>query len=421
MSAIGGLLLSAVTMLVICLVTFGFLLTTTNNLLNDRNRKSIRNRIEAFWFRTANLEVHEQFQAALISRYFLMRRLQSFFIKGFAYILIVLCVAGFIKGYQRDATEIATEIKELVKYSFDRGAKYQYSYDDLKRDADKDDPPQFTIEQNTCVLGEGFEPLKEISRLVTINSRVTTLLEGLERKERTLKLLNGFSETLSNFVFGLPLLLGLYISLNCTLWLLSRVTQSRAGAVLIVLFDLVLATAMPGLITGGVLCAMALVAVLTLGNMPDYTFYEQPTWITMLASGVSARLELSLAVPIIISIFITSIPIMQIGVWFLSTVATFILNNMTRLIADLGRIINFDLNIGSHETLLNYAIGIDLIFSLIYILPCLAIVLVQRSDLTRTLFLNSVQWVAEHPRGPLIAIEEIVMAFARYLASVFKR
>jgi hypothetical protein len=99
----------------------------------------------------------------------------------------------------------------------------------------------------------------------------------------------------------------------------------------------------------------------------------------------------------------------------------FMKQNVMVFFVDLGRVLSFDIAIGPHETLINYAIGIDLLFSLFYILPCFSLVLMRRNQFTRTLFLNSVQWVAEHPKGVLSAIEEICTSFARYLTSVGKR
>src|SRR5262249_28899013 len=95
--------------------------------------------------------------------------------------------------------------------------------------------------------------------------------------------------------------------------------------------------------------------------------------------------------------------------------------NFMLFFVDIGRVLSFDLAIYPQETLINYAIGIDLLFSLFYILPCFSLVLMRRNKFTRTLFLNSIQWLAEHPKGVLAVIEEICPFFARYLRGVVRR
>src|SRR5262249_8577513 len=147
----------------------------------------------------------------------------------------------------------------------------------------------------------------------------------------------------------------------------------------------------------------------------------ETTWAKLTIASICFVLGRSLSWPLVVAAFTKELPFEAVGfTYIVSTLAQYGYHNAKALFIDLGRIAALDLNIDPIETLINYAIGLDVLFSLLYIVPCLSLVLMQRSEWTRNLFLKIVQWIAEHPKGPIIALEEGVTAFAKYLGGLIK-
>lgn len=56
-----------------------------------------------------------------------------------------------------------------------------------------------------------------------------------------------------------------------------------------------------------------------------------------------------------------------------------------------------------------------------FFLPSLLMVIAQRNSVLRRMFLKLVQYVGDHPKGPLIAVAEAVNNIARSVIDVFKQ
>lgn len=409
-------LLGAAGALVVTLVTAGFVLSALDRLLDSRGRDAIRARVEGFWFRTASLELHEQFQLAMRSRYAQMRRLQRYFLMFFIMIGLVMSMAGAIWGAVATPKEIKKYQEDLMKIDFDM----RYSYHSFINY--ETDEPEFGNANGSCTIGSGYDDMEVIHSLGRVRADVEKFWANNESRTVAIRIFSATIGALVPFLLMIPLAIGLFISFNLTLWLLSRVTQSRIGATLIVLFDLALALIMPSVVSA-ILISLAVFAIIfSVDGMPDFASIDgDTTWVKLTFASVCFILGRSLSWPLVVASFTKAFSFEAVGSpYVVSTLAHYGYLNAKALFIDLGRIARFDLSIDPIETMINYAIGIDVLFSLLYIVPCLSLVLMQRSEWTRNLFLKIVQWIAEHPKGPIVALEEVVTAFAKYLAGLIK-
>jgi hypothetical protein len=137
MAALGSILLAITAILLI----LGFLITVLNGLIGDNRREVLRARVTDFWFRTASLEVHEQFQAAVKSRYGNMRGLRAPFIWIFLIISALLFCDSVYNAITTDFTEQLKTRQEIVKadFNFRRSIFYGSAYVEKSASADEND------------------------------------------------------------------------------------------------------------------------------------------------------------------------------------------------------------------------------------------------------------------------------------------
>lgn len=410
-------LLGAAGAVAVVLITVGFVLTALDKLLDSRDRDAIRVRVENFWFRTASLELHEQFQLAMRSRYTQMRRLQRYFLELFVFIGVVLSLAAALLGALATPTQIREYQQTLVQADFDLRYSFYFYVD-----APPENDSEFGDEDGRCTIGSGYDDMRTIYLLGRVKAGIEKFLDDNEDNPVAMRLFSATVGALVPLFLTVPLALGLFISFNLTLWLLSRVTQSRIGAIFIVVFDLALALVMPSIVSAVLISVAVFAVVFSVEGMPDYASVgPETTWVRLTIASTCFILGRSLSWPLVVAAFTKEFPFELVGVkYIVSTLLQYGYLNAKALFIDLGRIAAFDLKIDPIETLINYAIGLDVLFSLLYIVPCLSLVLMQRSEWTRNLFLKIVQWIAEHPRGPIVALEEMITAFARYLGGLIK-
>lgn len=410
-------LLGAAGAVVVALITAGFVLSALDRLLDSRDRDAIRARVEKFWFRTASLELHEQFQLAMRSRYTQMRRLQRYFFMFFVAIGFFLSFANAMWGALATPKEIKEYQQALMKTDFELRYSFYFYVDGYSGDE-----PEFGNVDGSCTIGSGYDDMQAIYSLGRAKAGIEKFLDDHEDSAVAMRIFSATVGALVPLFLTMPLAVGLFISFNITLWLLSRVTQSRIGATIIVIFDLALALVMPSVVSAVLISIAVFAVVFSVEGMPDYaSIGGEVTWVRLTIASMCFILGRSLSWPLVVAAFTKEFPFELIGVpYIVSTLAQYGYLNAKALFIDLGRIATFDLNIDPIETLINYAIGFDVLFSLLYIVPCLSLVLMQRSEWTRNLFLKIVQWIAEHPKGPIIALEEVVTAFARYLGGLIK-
>jgi hypothetical protein len=75
------------------------------------------------------------------------------------------------------------------------------------------------------------------------------------------------------------------------------------------------------------------------------------------------------------------------------------------------------LEVNSIDSCIDWAIFVDVLFSMTYLAPCFALVLANRSDRSRKTFMNLAMWIHDHNGGPFVALSELSDMFLR----LFKR
>jgi hypothetical protein len=414
---------SVFTFTVVLVAVLGFFFFVSDKVLDTESKTNIRKQVEEFWFKTASLEFYEQFSLALRSRYMQMRRLRKIFLTAFVLVAVVLALSNAVHAFLQPPEEAFQYYEALSTNDFDSQFEAKFG---LMLGVDESGVlsqglPNFGDVDGQCTKGYGIELLQDVYKLLESRASVHHFLEMHHKNSWSIRLFGGIVGFVDPLLFALPLLVGLFVSLNLTLWLLSRIVQSKLTFLLIVVADIGLAFAMPALLSTVMLTLMLIVVFHFIGSFAHFATFEHPTWITMGLSAIGKYFYNSLIGVVLVAVFTKSPP-----AWFTVSLTiqllwSFMKQNIIVFFADIGRVLSFDLAINPHETLINYAIGIDLLFSLFYIVPCFSLVLMRRNQSTRALFLNLVQWVAEHPKGVLSAVEEIFSSVARYLTGIGKR
>lgn len=82
--------------------------------------------------------------------------------------------------------------------------------------------------------------------------------------------------------------------------------------------------------------------------------------------------------------------------------------------------VHMDLPIAVIPGAINWAIITDVTYSMYYLIPSIMLVIIQRWDFGRRMFLNLILLVADHPKGALYAISQISTAWISATIKLFK-
>jgi len=88
---------------------------------------------------------------------------------------------------------------------------------------------------------------------------------------------------------------------------------------------------------------------------------------------------------------------------------------MLTLFTDTWRVLHFDFRVTVFESAINWAIFTDVLYSIIFFLPALSVVMIQRWHFGRRVFLNVVLWVADHPKGVIYAFGEMLLGSVSWI------
>lgn len=91
---------------------------------------------------------------------------------------------------------------------------------------------------------------------------------------------------------------------------------------------------------------------------------------------------------------------------------------ITSFFVDAWRLLHFDFAVNIVDSAANWAIFTDLLYSLYFFMPALAIVAIQRWGFGRRTFFNIVLWVADHPKGVLHAIGEMLLGLIKQIGQL---
>jgi hypothetical protein len=226
----------------------------------------------------------------------------------------------------------------------------------------------------------------------------------------------------SLIIIAVPLTISLLISFNITLWMLSKITSSSATLTIMVVADLFLALIMPPLILTIILFIFALCAMFMTGELIDYSTFDNVNLWNFSISSLGLSFTGALLFPTISAWVIYNTPgvLWHIIVAVLTIGITLYLQ-ITQFISDLTQVIRLNARIDVVHSAINWAIIVDITYSLYYIVPSILFVFSQRSDVGRDVILDRILSIADHPKGALYAIGENLMISAAYMADFLKR
>ncbi|WP_315805493.1 hypothetical protein [Bradyrhizobium sp. SZCCHNS3002] len=398
----------------------GFSFFALDKFLNSQSKAGLKQRVIEFWYRTASLEFYQQFTEAMRSRYSQVRQLRRVFLVAFALVAVAIAllngIAAFIAPPDQTISYYEARSEQYFKSIIETAISTE-----INADLTDEWPPDIglgsTGDQCTKAMGTYFTWVL----YSTLEKRASfrRFFDAHRNDKWSIRLFGGVVNFTSLLLYSLPLLIGLLASLNLTVWILSRIVQSKLAFIFILFADLLLAVAVPALLSSVMIVSMV-------GGWNAALFVSRvsssmnPSWTTIglskiqddaLQNAHSARLVVELASGLF------SIAELNVAQRFWQFTA----GNIALFFSHLSRVMSFDLAISPHKALVSYAIGIDLLFSLLYVVPCFFLVLMRRSQFSRAIFLNFVQWVAEHPKGVLLALEETCTSFTRYISGIGKR
>jgi hypothetical protein len=214
---------------------------------------------------------------------------------------------------------------------------------------------------------------------------------------------------------ALLLSISLLISFHLTLFVLSIITKSTFQFILIVAADLITALAIPPLLLNILLYASGAILLIFARGMIDYSTFTTANVPNLIVatSGVLSLVPLALpAATILISYFVFT----SSGAWGGSALFINIIYHLTyvRILSffeDTWKVIHFDFGVGIIDSAVNWAIFTDVLYSIFFLVPALAIIIVQRWSFGRRMFLNLVLWVSAHPKGVIFACGEMMLSF----------
>jgi hypothetical protein len=225
---------------------------------------------------------------------------------------------------------------------------------------------------------------------------------------------------------GIALTVSLYVSFNLTLWLLSLVASSNRRMILIFVLDFFAAILLPQILTTLMMIALSIVVLYLNGGVAEYQYYHVPASLANLIlgtflSGMQANLGPTLLPVWLMYSLGRSGPASVWMPYLFVSVFDVIVDYIETFFLDVYKFINLDFSPPLFESIRNWAIFTDLAFSLVYLLPCLAIVFAGRNPVSRGILLNLVQWVGDHPKGPLYALREACLSLVQYLLTILKK
>ena len=225
------------------LVFVGVLLETIEQFIDGSDKARIRAKIEDFWLFTSELTTHDSVREAIKARRYRMRKKYiRFFIKLYFFFLIIVLLSACIGVFNSNTKQIADDYRLSVNIDF--WFLDQMSYLDVSSNFETE-----CKGNSRCIANSYSLWLKEISRLATSEIDYNEVIDHLvESNSSLLKIALATEILITLLIVAVPLVISLFISFHLTLWLLSIVTKSSLGILLIIIIDFSIAVIMPPLL-----------------------------------------------------------------------------------------------------------------------------------------------------------------------------
>jgi hypothetical protein len=304
-------------------------------------------------------------------------------------------------------------LSKLVETNFDQ--RYRVHCAILlgqEKRADEEDAETF------CDPANDHNEFKQLAQyrlqLAAYKALVTNLTE---KRPHLLVALQALMAFLQIAIVAAPLSAALWLSFNITLRLLSRITASKLSLFLLVTLDVLVALLMPPLVTSFMTCVLVGGAVFAFGELPDFFAFQSANWFTLTVGGALFMTSFNFILPTLIALVALMLPttwgiLLAVAMLFIAPIIVAVYRGL-EFFTDVGKVVGLDWGIGPISTAINWAIFLDLLFSITFLAPSLALVLANRNKSTRKIFLNFAMWIHDHQKGPFIAISEILTSIPK--------
>jgi len=397
----------------VVLAFLGPILRSLETFIEESDRSRIRQRITDFWFRIADLSGPERISCALVSRYRSMRPLRRRFLAAYWTLLAIMFFYNVVELYPTKPAAVASVFRATLK--LDLMVRQPFILPTVTKDGDQ----FFEVRDNDCVPNEDPSSWQNEAKIVIGSGseyeRLISALQSSNPNRLWLLLLAANGATI--FFLGIPLTLSLLVSFRVTLWLLSRFTRSAMWLTFIVIVDLLAAVVIPQFLASVLYLCTAAVMVFMGGGVIDFVSLGNPTQGKLVLGVAAVTIDASWAPFIIPSLFfywIDDWTFRALMSWpSLDAVLISTYQRSIGFFGDAWRVFSGDFSPTNIDATRNWAVGIDLAYSLTYLIPCIAVVFLDRFPFARHVFLNMVQRIAEHPQGPIAALGDACIWLAK--------
>jgi len=408
---------TALPIFLVTIYILALLLIALNELLEGSDKAIIKSKIEEFWLFIAELSTARQITEVIKLRERKTKHLIPTFIKFFWLLLLAVSIDSSYEIYTSDIISTKTAIEDNIKFD------YALNVDGAHAAAAILASQMCFPNDRDCLewLVEWHEAtFFKKSLLQSYN----LLIDNLAKlRPNWLRFVISIEGALTLVIVGIPLSLALLISFHLTISVLSRITSSTLKLLIVFVFDLIMAVLLPPLILAIVIYTFAMVAVFLLGGLVDYFTFDRASMSTFITASVALGLTTSLLTPVVSSWLIynlyNSSSLLFKAILAVITIVISIHIVLTELFSDAWKFIHLNFGVSIVHSAINWAIFTDVSYSMYFVVPSILLVMAQRWSFGRRIFLNLVLRIADHPKGVLHAVAEIMMAWLTAVTKVF--
>jgi hypothetical protein len=394
---------------VLFVTAIGIVLETAGQFVDSEDQAKVKTKVEEFWFFVADLSTRQIVGESIkLRRQRMKRKYIPLFLILYWLLLLLIISSVLYVNLSANIDAVRSPFEQAISNDFTgrRLIIYDTIVDNISKSCAKG--------YQTCHT----EPiaLDQLARLTTQEDAYNKLVYDLsEQNPNLLRLISTASAMFSVGVVAIPLTVSLILSFNFTLFILSIITKSNYWLFLIVICDLFVALTFPPLILTLFLYAGTIISLQFINPIMDYTAFGNAsiTSLTIATAGVTSLLPVTLSgTALLVGYIVVSRSSIINGLFLIvNLIYHAVYWKIVAFFDDSWRVLHFDFNIDVVDSAINWAIFTDFLYSLLFLLPALAIVVIQRWPFGRRMFLNLVLWVAAHPRGVIFAFGELLLSF----------
>jgi hypothetical protein len=402
----------------VCLIAIGGIFQVLNFLLDESDKAKAKRRVEDFWIKTATLGQYEQLKILLRSRLKAMNSLKAYFVYAFWSTLVIMSAVVIFETLTTDTKDIQKWFDDTIVADID--FRSIVTFELLLQSHDR----FYDTDDRVCRQLPGKNWSNDLDKLSRTKSGFVTFIDRLAEKHPfQIRLLFALIPCTIICLLAVPLTLSLLFSFNVTIWLLSRVVMSKLWFAVIVIIDVGLALLAPSFTTSIMTLLATWCFVMITGGIIDYAAFDHATVLSTIAAQTMTTLDMAFVVQFLLAWFILAVDVLwvQIIFGFIMAVVISVAVGYARVFAfpsDVWKVLHGDFSPSYIDGAVNWAMVVDIAFASVYLMPALAMVLVQRHPGLRRVFLRLVQWVAEHPSGVFVAVSECSTAAVTYVRNL---